>query len=75
VNASEKSLLIQKTSVITLCRATGVVTGLLLDALILAVFGLGKETDAFFAALTIPFLIDGVLSVQFTQVLIRFWPR
>jgi len=67
---SDKAYLIKNTSIVSLCRAIGVLTGLFLDAVILASFGLGHETDAFFAALTIPFLIDGIVSVQFVQVLV-----
>ncbi len=67
---SDKAYLIKNTSIVSLCRGIGVLTGLFLDAVILAWFGLGQETDAFFAALTIPFLIDGIVNVQFVQVLV-----
>src|SRR5438128_2416167 len=67
---SEKRYLIRNTSIVSVCRSVGVLTGLILDAVILASFGLGNETDAFFAALAIPFMIDGTLSIQFTQVLV-----
>src|SRR5205814_7217398 len=65
---SEKRYLIRNTSIVSVCRSVGVLTGLILDAVILASFGLGIETDAFFAALAIPFMIDGSRSTQFTQV-------
>src|SRR2546426_8623746 len=68
--AFEKNYLIRKTGVVSICRAAGVLSGLILDAVILASFGLGQATDAFFAALAIPILIDGTLSIQFTQVLV-----
>src|SRR5947207_4375714 len=68
--AFDKNYLIRKTGVVSTGRAVGVLSGLILDAVILAVFGLGKEMDAFFAALAIPILIDGTLSIQFTQVLV-----
>ncbi len=48
----------------------GVVSGLLLDALILGAFGAGSQTDAFFTALTIPLLITNVFSAQGPKVLI-----
>ena len=48
----------------------GVVSGLILDALILSAFGVGSQTDAFFTALTVPLLITNVLSAQGPKVLI-----
>lgn len=48
----------------------GVVSGLILDAVILGTFGAGSQTDAFFTALTIPLLITTVFSVQGPKVLI-----
>jgi putative peptidoglycan lipid II flippase len=48
----------------------GAATGLALDALILFTFGVGYRTDAFFAALTIPTLLGGVVSIQSPKVLI-----
>jgi putative peptidoglycan lipid II flippase len=48
----------------------GVVSGLILDALILSAFGVGAETDALFTALTVPLLITSVFSRQGPTVLI-----
>ena len=48
----------------------GVVSGLILDALILSAFGVGSQTDAFFTALTVPLLITNVFSAQCPKVLI-----
>jgi len=48
----------------------GVVSGLILDALILSAFGAGPQTDAFFAALTLPLIIINVFSIQGPKVLI-----
>jgi len=48
----------------------GVVSGLLMDALILSAFGVGSQTDAFFTALTVPLLITNVFSAQCPKVLI-----
>ena len=42
----------------------GVVSGLILDAMILSAFGVGSQTDAFFTALTIPLLIANVFLIQ-----------
>ena len=62
--------LIRNTGVVSIGRIAGVLSGMGLDAAILAFFGLGNATDAFLAALTIPILIDGTLSIQVTQVLV-----
>jgi putative peptidoglycan lipid II flippase len=67
---SSRRYLIDKTRVVLIWRGAGVASGFILDAAILAWFGMGMQTDAFFAALTIPFLIDGTISVQFTQVIV-----
>ncbi len=48
----------------------GVVSGLILDALILGAFGAGRQTDAFFTALTVPLLITNVFAAQSPKVLI-----
>jgi len=48
----------------------GVVSGLILDALILSAFGVGAQTDAFFTALTVPLLITNGFSIQCPKVLI-----
>ena len=48
----------------------GVVSGLILDALIVNAFGVGSQTDAFFTALTVPLLITNVFSIQCPKVLI-----
>jgi len=50
----------------------GIVSGLILDALILSAFGVGSQTDAFFTALTVPLLISNVFSIQGPKVLIRY---
>ena len=42
----------------------GAVTGLALDAVVVFTFGVGYRTDAFFAAMTIPTLLNGILSIQ-----------
>lgn len=48
----------------------GVISGLILDALILGAFGAGAQTDAFFTALSLPLLITNVFSAQGPKVLV-----
>jgi putative peptidoglycan lipid II flippase len=55
---------------ITICRVLATASGLLLDTVVLATFGLGVETDSFFAALAIPQLVTAVLEVQAPNVLV-----
>src|SRR5205823_14233724 len=62
--------LIRNASVTSLLRGIGVVSGLVLDATILAYFGLGKETDALFASMAIPLLIASALDNQTPKVLV-----
>ena len=62
--------LFRKSGVIASCRVIGVLTGFALDAAVVAFFGFGGKTDAFFAAVAIPFLIDATINTQFSQVLI-----
>ena len=50
--------------------AAGAVAGLSLDALILFWFGAGAQTDAYFAALVIPTLLIGILSIQLPKILV-----
>jgi len=51
------------------------VSGAVLDAVILAQFGLGSETDALFASLAIPMLITSALDVQAPKILIPTFMR
>lgn len=62
--------LFRNASITATLSAAGVFSGLLLDATILSLFGLGYQTDAFFTALTIPMLVINVLSIQCPKVLI-----
>src|SRR6266446_3101443 len=62
--------LIRNASVTSLLRGIGVVSGLVLDATILAYFGLGKETDALFASMAIPLVISSALENQTPKVLV-----
>ena len=62
--------LFKNASIITILSGAGVACGLALDALILAVFGVGTQTDAYFAALALPLLIVNTLAIQGPKVLI-----
>jgi putative peptidoglycan lipid II flippase len=62
--------LIKNASISTFCRSMGIVSGAALDAIILARFGLGGETDALFASLAIPMLITSALEIQTPKILI-----
>jgi putative peptidoglycan lipid II flippase len=53
----------------------GIVSGAVLDAVILARFGLGTETDALFASLAIPTLITSALELQAPKILIPVLTR
>lgn len=65
-----KKFLIKNVGIITICRGIGVFSGLILDAIILSKFGLGTETDAFFAAIAIPLIISRVIEWQAPNVLV-----
>src|SRR5215471_17824073 len=67
--------LIKNASISTIWRALGIVSGAVLDATILAHFGLGSETDALFAALAIPTLITSALEIQSPKILIPAFTR
>jgi putative peptidoglycan lipid II flippase len=62
--------LIKNASISTFWRSLGIVSGAVLDAVILARFGLGAETDALFASLAIPTLITSALEIQSPKILI-----
>src|SRR5438094_2621524 len=65
-----KYYLFKNASVTATLSAIGVATGLLGDALILSIFGVGHQTDALFTALTIPLLLNSVFALQCPKVLI-----
>ena len=67
---SEKSYLIKNVSVVALCRILGVATGIIADAMILNKFGVGKETDALFAAIAVPLVFTRILEIQAPNVLV-----
>ncbi len=70
-----KHYLIKSASIISFGRGLGVAAGIVLDALILAYFGIGKETDAFFSALAIPLLISGIFQIQIPKVLVPIFTK
>jgi putative peptidoglycan lipid II flippase len=57
-------------SIIATLSGLGVISGLILDALILSTYGVGSETDALFTALTVPLLITTIFSIQSPKILI-----
>jgi putative peptidoglycan lipid II flippase len=67
--------LIRNASISTFWRTLGTVSGAVLDAVILAHFGLGAETDALFASLAIPTLITSALDIQSPKILIPAFTR
>jgi peptidoglycan biosynthesis protein MviN/MurJ (putative lipid II flippase) len=46
----------------------GIATGVLLDVVVVALFGIGYHTDAYFVAMTIPLVIITILTLQATRV-------
>jgi putative peptidoglycan lipid II flippase len=67
--------LIKNAGISTFWRSLGIVSGAVLDAIILARFGLGGETDALFASLAIPLLITSALDLQTSKILIPVLTR
>lgn len=67
--------LIKNASISTFWRTLGTVSGAILDAVILANFGLGAETDALFASLAIPTLITSALDIQSPKILVPAFTR
>jgi putative peptidoglycan lipid II flippase len=47
----------------------GIVSSVLLDALIMGLFGMGWQTDAYFIAITIPMLLNTIIALQATRVI------
>lgn len=64
--------LLKNASLTTVCRAVGIALGVVLDALVLAVFGMGRETDAYFVALGLPLILCEALNVEAPKVLVPF---
>lgn len=57
-------------SITAVLSGLGVVSGVVLDVLILSAYGAGSQTDALFTALTVPLLIATIFSIQFPKILI-----
>jgi putative peptidoglycan lipid II flippase len=76
---NSKYNLFKNASITATLSGIGVVTGVVLDILILRAFGVSPETDALFAALTVPLLLVGVLSIQCPKVLVpifaEYWGK
>src|SRR6266487_7192345 len=47
----------------------GIATGVLLDAIIMGMFGLGSQSDAYFIAITIPLVAITIMSLQASRVI------
>jgi putative peptidoglycan lipid II flippase len=47
----------------------GVVTSVLLDAIVIALFGISQQTDAYFIAVTLPMLFINILNLQATRII------
>lgn len=69
-STSEKHNLIKNVSIVTVCRLIGVASGIIADAMILNKFGIGKETDAMFAAIAVPLVFTRILEIQAPNVLV-----
>jgi len=67
-----RGYLARNAAIISIMSFTGVLLGLVLDALIVAVFGLGAETDAFFVACTIPLIIAALIQLQAKKVVLPY---
>jgi putative peptidoglycan lipid II flippase len=67
---SARHYLFKNASIVAVLSATGVASGLVLDSLILGLFGMGHSMDALSAALTIPLIIGNILRVQVPKLLI-----
>ncbi|MBC8512314.1 MAG: murein biosynthesis integral membrane protein MurJ [Dehalococcoidia bacterium] len=73
--AARSGQAVKDSAMIAALNASGFVSALLVDIVIAARFGLGRETDAFFIAFTIPQLIASILSITFNVVLVPIFTR
>src|SRR5580704_8916694 len=46
----------------------GMVTGVVVDAIVIAMFGLGWQTDAYYISFTIPYVLITIMNLQSTRV-------
>ena len=65
-----KWFIIKNTSIVTAINLLTVLAAIVVDAVIVAFFGLGSQTDAFFVAYSIPFIISAVIQEQASKVLL-----
>ena len=70
VKSESRGYLVRNATIISVMSFLGILTGLVLDALIVAFLGLGAETDAFFLAYAIPFIFITLLGLQAKKVLL-----
>jgi len=70
VQKLSRNYLFKNASITASLAGAGAVSGLMLDALTVFTFGVGYRTDALFAALTIPTLLNGIWSIQSPKVLV-----
>ncbi len=70
-----KFYLLKNTSIITFVNGIGVGAGILLDAMILAYYGISEQTDALFVAMTIPRLICGLIELKSPTVLVPLFTK
>jgi putative peptidoglycan lipid II flippase len=54
--------LLRRTTTVSVLIGLSVAAGFLVDVLVVALFGIGAETDAFFAAYTVPFILITLLA-------------
>lgn len=55
--------------------SVGLLAGVVLDAIIIGIFGMGKQTDAYYIANTIPMAIITILMLQATKVILPIFIR
>ncbi|MEA3337022.1 MAG: lipid II flippase MurJ [Chloroflexota bacterium] len=67
--------LVASSATVSVFNGLGVVAGFALDALIAASFGVGTQTDAFFAAWRLPFLITVVFGMAASATLVPLFAR
>jgi len=70
-----RNYLVRNASINAFWRAVGVISGTILDAAILANFGLSGDTDALFAGLAIPYLLTSALDLQTPKILVPVLTR
>jgi putative peptidoglycan lipid II flippase len=68
--SESRGYLARNAAIISGMSFIGILLGLVLDAVIVAVLGLGAETDAFFVACAIPVIIVSLVQLQAKKVLL-----